>query len=187
MWRQHYRGDVKWKPSYIITSCRAPAELACQPKVATAKANEGSGPVKGIFSLPMASFLKTTRPFPESRGSERSEKLPYKHTGKWSKLTRGTRIAVWCSPSKHRVCLCSPTWKHNHHALLLLIKKDKISGGVLLVTSAVAKITIKELLWIIYRKNPIYAFSHLKTVFLWRHADEYTPFRQQCKLHPEAN
>lgn len=78
MLRQHYTGDVKWKPSYIITSCRAPAELACRPKVATAKANEGSGPVKGIFSLPMASSLKTTRPFPESRGSGISEKLPYK-------------------------------------------------------------------------------------------------------------
>lgn len=68
--------------SYIITSCRAPAELACRPKVATAKANEGSGPVKGIFSLPMASFLKTTHPFPESHGSGRSEKRPHKHTGK---------------------------------------------------------------------------------------------------------
>lgn len=80
VWRQDGtgggRGDIKWKPSYIITSCRAPAELAWRPKVATAKANEGSGPAKGIFSLPMASFLKTTHPFPESHGSERSENFP---------------------------------------------------------------------------------------------------------------
>lgn len=76
MLRQHYTEDVKWKPSSIITTCRAPVELACRPKVATAKANEGSGPVKGIISLAMASFLKTTRPFPVSHGSRRSENFP---------------------------------------------------------------------------------------------------------------
>lgn len=100
--------DVKWKPSYIITSCRALAELACRPKVATAKANEGSGPVKGIFSRPMASFLKTTRPFSESRGSGRSEKLPYKHTGTVKELEeQGLLCGV--PPSKYRMGLCSLT------------------------------------------------------------------------------
>lgn len=71
------QGIKKWKPSYIITSHRVPVEQACRHKVATAKPNEGSAAVKCIFSLPMASFLKTTHPFTESHGG--SEKLPYKH------------------------------------------------------------------------------------------------------------
>lgn len=53
------------------------------------------------------------------------------------------------------------------------------------MTSAVAKITIKELLRIIKKKNPTYAFTRLKTVFLRHHADEETAFRQQCELLPE--
>lgn len=95
------------------------------------------------------------------------EKLPYKHTGKWSKLTRGTRITVWCFLSKYWMCLCSLTWKHNHQALFLLIKRRGKSGGVLLLTSVLAK--IKRNFWWSpreYIKNLKFAvFCHYLQVF----------------------